>query len=207
MNTFRYVVAVLIGVTVPPAIAYWFIVHPFAGFWRKLGARTSFTILMVLLVLGIYGCWTQRARIVGQDLGTSVPLLVVGIGLYVVAAWLDRRTRRKLRLSILFGLPELRNTGDASALLSDGIYARIRHPRYLSFLIGCTGMALMAQYLGTYVLVALCFPALLLLARVEERELVARFGSVYEAYRARVPAFLPSRQPPMRGSSSSSLDT
>jgi protein-S-isoprenylcysteine O-methyltransferase Ste14 len=47
------------------------------------------------------------------------------------------------------------------------------------------------------VLVIWC-PFALLVIRLEEMELTARFGPAYEAYRKRVPAFLPFR---MRASS------
>ena len=35
MDQVRYVVAVLLVVFTPPAMLFWFVVHPFTGFWRR----------------------------------------------------------------------------------------------------------------------------------------------------------------------------
>jgi len=38
MDTFRYVLAVMLVISLPPAIAYWFVIHPFAALWRRVGS-------------------------------------------------------------------------------------------------------------------------------------------------------------------------
>ena len=38
----RYALGALLAITLPPAIAYWLIVHPFIGFWRRVGMRGTF---------------------------------------------------------------------------------------------------------------------------------------------------------------------
>lgn len=37
MGTARYWIGVLLVVSMPPAILWWFVVHPFIGFWRRVG--------------------------------------------------------------------------------------------------------------------------------------------------------------------------
>ena len=68
----------------------------------------------------------------------------------------------------------------------------IRHPRYLSVIIGTAGFAMFVNYVGGYFVVLASIPALYLVVIFEERELVLRFGAAYEQYRSRVPAFFPS---------------
>ncbi len=191
MDKARYVIAVLLVVTLPPAVAYWFLVHPFIAFWRRLGARLSYVILAAFFVAAMGAGWVWRATLVGRDLGTSMPLVLVGLALYMTAAVIDFHVRRHLRFPILAGLPEIRGTGDAGALLNKGIYAHIRHPRYTGFLVGGIGMALFTNYLGIYVLTLIILPALFLLILLEERELDARFGDTYREYRRTVPRFIP----------------
>jgi protein-S-isoprenylcysteine O-methyltransferase Ste14 len=85
-------------------------------------------------------------------------------------------------------------------LVTDGIYAYVRHPLYLGSALLGTGLALV---LGDW-LILLAFLAFFLtnhglVLRAEEQDLAARFGAEHAAYRAAVPAFLPRRlHPPQR---------
>ena len=80
------------------------------------------------------------------------------------------------------------------ALATSGAYARIRHPQYVAFVLILLGFLLQWPTLLTL----LMFPVLLLmyarLAVNEEATLRQRFGAEFEAYAARTPRFLPSRQ-------------
>jgi protein-S-isoprenylcysteine O-methyltransferase Ste14 len=63
-----------------------------------------------------------------------------------------------------------------------------------------SGTALFVNYLAVYVLVLATVPVLYLTVRLEERELVERFGEAYERYMAEVPRFLPRVRQPGRDS-------
>jgi protein-S-isoprenylcysteine O-methyltransferase Ste14 len=76
-------------------------------------------------------------------------------------------------------------------LLTEGIYSRIRHPRYVEVLLVIASLALIANNLASYVNWIIGIPSVLLIVRIEERELRDRFGAEYEAYCARVPRFVP----------------
>ena len=40
MDTTRYYLGILLVISVPPAILFWLLIHPFAGFWRnRFGAE------------------------------------------------------------------------------------------------------------------------------------------------------------------------
>ena len=54
-----------------------------------------------------------------------------------------------------------------------------------------TSLALIANNLASYVNWIIGIPSVLLIVRIEERELGNRFGAEYEAYCARVPRFVP----------------
>ena len=57
--------------------------------------------------------------------------------------------------------------------------------------IGTLAWALFVNYVGVYVLAILTLPGLYLVAVLEERELLERFGDEYARYRERVPRFVP----------------
>jgi len=101
-----------------------------------------------------------------------------------------RLRRRRLNGRVLSGIPEL-SSRDAGALVTRGIYAWVRDPRYLEILMFMLAYTAFANFVGTWVLYALCFPALHGVVLLEERELRQRFGAAYEEYCRQVPRYLP----------------
>ncbi len=75
-------------------------------------------------------------------------------------------------------------------LVQEGIYARVRHPLYASLLWLSAGWTLCWLSPASGVASLLLLALLLAKARVEEARLL-RLHPGYEAYRSRVPAFLP----------------
>jgi protein-S-isoprenylcysteine O-methyltransferase Ste14 len=85
----------------------------------------------------------------------------------------------------------MESSGKGGTLLQEGIYSRIRHPRYTSFMFGVLAIAFFSNYLAMYVLVPLSAAALYLVVLLEEKELRNRFGDDYVRYSSRVPRFVP----------------
>ncbi len=191
IDTVRYVVGVLLVISLPPALVYWFLVHPFVTFWRRLGPAKSFPVLAIVYLGQVAVLYPLRAPLLGRDFGFSLPLTLLGLPLVALAMAVAVKRQRLLGWKTLVGLPELSPDKHGIPLLQEGIYARVRHPRYLEFMIGGSGWALAINYLGVYLLVALALALIPVIARVEERELRARFGAAYDQYCARVPRFIP----------------
>ncbi len=77
-------------------------------------------------------------------------------------------------------------------VVTTGIYARVRHPQYLGFLLMRVGFSLLMS--GTYSLIATLFIFMMLyaFARKEEVELAREFGGgEYDGYRRSVPMLIP----------------
>ena len=76
-------------------------------------------------------------------------------------------------------------------LATSGIYAYMRHPQYVGFILVMFGFLLQWPTLLTLAM----FPVLVVmyvhLARTEEREAIREFGDAYRAYMAEVPGFIP----------------
>ena len=191
MDTTRYVLGVLLIVGIPPAVLYWLLIHPFVEFWRSQGPRWTFTIVGTVCTLLCFFLFRWRLWILGPDLGTNWFLIGAGVLLYGLSAWVSILTKRQLPVRTFAGLPELTRDGSRETLLQGGIYGVVRHPRYLSVVVGTAGFAMVINYLGAYLMVLGSIPILFLVAVLEERELVDRFGAEYRDYRARVPAVFP----------------
>lgn len=195
MDTARYWLALVLVVSIPPGFLYWFVIHPFAGFWRRLGPVKTHMIVAPAMILVGFGIYQFREPLMRVDIGFVPAFAVLAVLSYLFAAFLELKCRRYLKLKILMGGPELAQDPSAGSLLSEGIYSRIRHPRYLSVFFGSLAVALFANYLASWLLMVLLIPVIYLLAIIEERELLERFGGDYRRYMERVPRFVPRSRP------------
>lgn len=189
MASIRYFVGVLLVVSMPPALLHWLLVHPFVKQWRRLGARTTMGTIVGLIGTLVVALVFVRDALLGPDLGTSWPLVGLAAALAAAGGAIAIRRRRLLTTRILMGMPELE--GDAGNLLTEGPYAVIRHPRYVEVVLFSFAYACFSNYVGAYVIAALAVPILHAVVMLEERELAGRFGPAYEAYRSRVPRYVP----------------
>jgi protein-S-isoprenylcysteine O-methyltransferase Ste14 len=165
--------------------------------WRSMGAFTAFvvalytemygfplTIYLLTAWLGRYPAAEPFAHAAGNLwatllLGPWSAGLLMGVGgvLILVGAAL-----------VIGGW---RSIHSATGLVTDGIYATIRHPQYAGIGITILGALIQWPTLLTLVMAPVLLASYARLARKEERELEARFGEAYRAYRERVPACMP----------------
>jgi protein-S-isoprenylcysteine O-methyltransferase Ste14 len=190
VETLRHAAAVLALISYPAGLVFWVIVHRFIVRWRTIGPTRTYIALCAALMLVGWGLFLWRDPLIGRDLGTSRALVVLATGVLIVGLDIERRCRRMLSLRTLAGVPELKAETNG-VLLREGIFARVRHPRYLGASLGLMAIALFANHLGTYLLVLVFLPGIYLVTVLEERELVARFGDRYRDYQRQVPRLLP----------------
>ena len=72
-----------------------------------------------------------------------------------------------------------------------GIYAKVRHPQYIGFILVMLGFLLQWPTLLTLAMFPVLVVMYIRLARHEEKAALAEFGQAYRAYMDRVPAFVP----------------
>jgi protein-S-isoprenylcysteine O-methyltransferase Ste14 len=120
--------------------------------------------------------YRARGVVMGRDLGTHPLPLVLEFLLYLSSIIPEVQIRKYLKLKTLLGWSELAPGRTESLLLTEGIYGRVRHPRYASTMVGMIGFALIINYSVVYAVVALTLPGLYLITVLEERELLVRFG-------------------------------
>ena len=192
LESLRYWFAVFNVIGLPPAILYWFVLHPFVPFWRRLGARKSLTIIFVGFFLCAAGLFFVRNALLGIDFGPRRSFVIAGSVLLGAAIALQAITSRQLKRKTVIGLHEL-SPDQPGELLTEGAYAYTRNPRYVVILIAMVAYSLLLNYLGVWIVAGLCFPAIYAIVRLEEPELRQRFGAEYAEYCRRVPRFLPRR--------------
>lgn len=191
METLRYIVAVLLWISLPPAILWWFVVHPFAGFWRRQGPTRTYGVLAVGFLLTAAALYRVRGFGLATDYGTNWILVAIALPLFAVAIVLGIQRKKVLTFRVLAGLPEVQSDPGDVKLLTEGIFSVIRHPRYVEAMLGCVSWSMIVNYREIYVLTAISLVAIYLVVVIEERELRQRFGQAYVEYAARVPRFIP----------------
>jgi len=148
-------------------------------------------VLPVVIALGGV-LYRFRRPLLGADLGTNWILIGIAGVFYAIMMWLEFQYWRHLSIATLIGVTELSQTGNETGkLLLDGIYARLRHPRYASAGLGVIGNVLVINYLGLYILLLMVILLGSWLLALEERELVGRFGDAYRQYQREVPQLIP----------------
>jgi protein-S-isoprenylcysteine O-methyltransferase Ste14 len=183
--TFAWIVAVTYA-TIP---AYWFIVHPFAARWRAL--RRPFRFILPLWFLAFLLAAGATYPFAGTQLYDGWSVRIAGAILILLAAAVYRAVGgERFTGAQLVGRSEV-ETGQEQRLVAEGMHARVRHPIYLAGLLMLLGWTVASGLLAAYLLLAWVVAAGAVMIRLEESELIQRFGDSYRDYRRRVPAIIP----------------
>lgn len=101
-------------------------------------------------------------------------LLFIGIGLFIQ------------------GWRELYRARQENRLVTDGLYAVVRHPQYTGLFLALFGEGFVHwPTVFSITVLPLIVVAYVVLARREEKRVIAEFGDDYRTYRERVPMFFP----------------
>jgi protein-S-isoprenylcysteine O-methyltransferase Ste14 len=149
--------------------------HP----WGDAG-QIVFTILF--LVIWIVDTFVLRYT---TFINAHAPLaLRVSIGAVniLVALYLARASHRLV----------LGEESDTPRVIHESVYGIVRHPMYLSEILLGLGFLLFSLSLAAVVVWVLAIGFLHVIAKYEERQLLAHFGDEYRDYMQEVPMWLPS---------------
>jgi protein-S-isoprenylcysteine O-methyltransferase Ste14 len=187
----RYLLALLMLMALPCAILYWFLIHPFATFWRRVGGVWANMVCAICLLAVCAAIFVGRDALLNSDWDVQWLLVVAGVVLIATGMYFEFRCRVYLNLSTLLGAPEKSASQYPGKLLRRGIYSQVRHPRYIAAAFVCMGIALILNYPLLYLFSILFIVMLYPLILVEERELVQRFGEAYRDYARATPRLIP----------------
>jgi protein-S-isoprenylcysteine O-methyltransferase Ste14 len=169
---------------------FWLVVHFFVERWRARG-RGGFAVLVPIwggfVAVAFCSMWPFRfAQFYANRLawaGAAV-LFLLGFSLY-------RAALKGFHHSQLSGLDELEPDRHRQELITSGIRSRERHPIYLGHLCEVLGWCVGTGLIPLYALAGFAIITGALMIALEDRELEARFGEQYRAYRRAVPAVIP----------------
>lgn len=182
--------AVFVTVLLPMVLIFWLVIHGGITIWRRYAPSIAYLVAgLAMLLIGSLS-WRYKDALIGQDLGTKLVPIIVGAAIYLMMLAASREVRRHLNLRTFAGMPEIENL--STDLILEGPYRYVRHPRYFLVAVGIFGWCLVTNFSGTYLLGAASVLGFLLVAAMEERELLGRFGGAYQEYQNRVPKLFPS---------------
>jgi len=170
---------------------FWLAVHPAIGFWRRYPRACYYVVAPSVLLVTWAGLLLPYRWWLADRFAQHWLAVAVGILLNLIDLWLMVQIKRVLGMRVLVGLPELRPQSHAGQTAASGIYAKVRHPRYLGMMLAWIGAALLAGATRLLLLVLVFIGLALVVTEFEERELLKRLGPAYADYRRRVPRLLP----------------
>jgi protein-S-isoprenylcysteine O-methyltransferase Ste14 len=173
-----------------PVPVYWLILHTRVFFWRR-HIRAAFPVA-VLAAWGLIDLLLYHFRLQLFRRDVSFGLALAGLALIAFDVFTFSTSEAVFGGRRLAGHAELAGSRE---LIARGLYARVRHPRYLGMMSGVLGASLMVALAPLWAVSILWLVLALLTIRAEERELHTRLGPVYAAYAERVPALLPFWRP------------
>ena len=142
------------------------------------------TIYFLARYFGLDLEWGEGGNLWAQLFGTNVAhivAMVLGYTIVFAGATL-----------VADGWRRIHRARREETLMTDGVYARVRHPQYTGLFLIVFGEGIV--HWPTIVSVA-AFPIIVLaytlLARKEERQMLQKFGDEYREYQRRVPMFIP----------------
>jgi len=170
---------------------FWFLVHPFAEFWRRRRGRTYTAYAVGIWLAFLAGFSASNSFWFAERFERPWPVVLAGFALISLEVLVTRRAEGELGAPILIGWAERDPVQFPPRLVDSGIYRRVRHPRYLAAMGVLVGTALLTGAWRLLYMTAAGLPLYFLLARIEESELLKRIGEPYRDYCRRVPRFIP----------------
>jgi protein-S-isoprenylcysteine O-methyltransferase Ste14 len=142
-------------------------------------------LALAVVVIGLALDWLMPAYVLTVLL-TRTERVVVGLILIAAGAALAIPAMRGFRSAGTHIEPWKSST----ALVTDGIFGRLRNPMYVGATFGLTGIAILLASDWMLVMIVIFVPVIHFgVVKREERYLEAKFGNAYRAYKEHVPRY------------------
>lgn len=194
MTPLDWLAAIVLFVQLPIPL-FWFVMHPQINYWRNhhnAGYAAALVLAWVPVTLFLVISRRELFLHAWPPIGRGA----VGLALLYFEVWIFLRVARDLGGSRFIGQAELSGGGEVAR---QGIYAHIRHPRYVGSLLAILGACFLAGTRLMWTVAGIWTVLTLAAISMEERELRARFGAAYEDYCRQVPRFVPLSSKPREG--------
>ena len=85
MDSVRYGMALFVTVTLPVVLTFWTIIHGGVKLWRRGGVWVAYALATCAMVGVVVLVDRFKETLMGADLGTSWPLIVIGGAIYAAS--------------------------------------------------------------------------------------------------------------------------
>ena len=191
MDSVRYYLALALIMAMPGTLLFWLSIHPYISYWRKVGSRLTYTLHVALMVIVAVAVFFVRKPLLSAQFGFDSVLTTVSVPIFLLGLVMGMQRRKQMGTKVMVGCPELSPTRNDNRLLTEGIYSRMRNPRYVGLLLFLLAYALFSNYLAVYATFLVSLAGFRVIVWLEEKELSERFGEKYRTYCERVPRFIP----------------
>ena len=145
-------------------------------------------LLQILCMIFFYSVWILDSLILKTStfLAEFIPLpirLACSISIIAIGSILISKAHRKLFEE------------KSSDLITDGIFAHVRHPMYLGIILVYLGWLILTLSLLTLIPWIAVIALYSKMADYEEKQLEQKLGSRYAEYKKRVPKWIPKLKP------------
>ena len=157
--------------------------------WGKRGYALFFnttSLLTLLLAFLSMNFWNWLYFVTEPALVQPI-LLIIGILLAVSGAIIAMQASKVISVSTVADM----RTDRRPELVTDGIYARVRHPLYLATILVFGAMAFLYPFPVVIVFALSMIVYTIIGAFLEERKLLLNYGQEYENYRKQTGFILP----------------
>jgi protein-S-isoprenylcysteine O-methyltransferase Ste14 len=169
---------------------FWLVVHPFIERWRERGRR-AFALILPVWAVFIASAFAMLWPFRRAHFYTTWMAWAPGAIFFILGFVIYSAAFKSFDHTQVSGLAELEPGRHRQELVTGGIRSRVRHPIYLAHLCEIFGWCVGTGLVALYPLAIFAIVTGVIMIRLEDGELEARFGEPYRQYRRRVPAVIP----------------
>jgi len=150
---------------------------------KSLIILSNFFISIMIFIIPILIAYCSQPRFYISSV-ISYPISMI---LFFIAIYIEISARKKLGFLPGGPFPGLRKKNE---LVTTGIYSKVRHPIYLGIILWQFGFALIFNALYALVFSTVYIFAILIIIKIEEQDILKKYGKEYEKYIKKVPSKL-----------------
>lgn len=165
-------------------------------FVKRFGQKGAYNVFNILIIIACLPCFIffvyAFKYIVPEMFTLPRYSLAIGAALMIAGGWIYFYNMRFLKSFRWMGRNVFGVAKEKDEMITEGAYKYIRHPTYLGCILLFYGVFFFIPWI---IILVMCISfhgyMVFIHSRIEERELMEKFGDEYRAYMKRTPGFIP----------------